>query len=175
MRQATTFACMALILSLSTALPALAGPAAGETATFLLDSDDDVEAAEALSSFLALSGFSVKNRQGDLMLVQRGDSSLILEPTVTATGLDRLVVTSITRLRAGTDRERLEAIVARLNEKTAGIQYSLDADGDLLCQFLLTFVDRLERVEVEKAFAFMERVQFTTLIVAPELLELLER
>lgn len=167
------------ILALGLATPPVAAATGPGGASWVVTTADDEEAARQLVVFLADHadhGLRVTKRNGFLVGVKKGDFTVVIEPKVTVGELDSLVLTNLIFLKKPPEpRSALETIVAELNRKTAGIQYSLESDGDLRYQVRITFVDRLDLEELAKAIDFMSGLRFATLVAAPELIEHLRR
>jgi hypothetical protein len=167
------------ILTLGFAIPPAAAATDPGGASWVVTTADDEEAARQLVVFLADHadhGLQVTKRNGVLLGVKKGDFTVVIEPKVTVGELDSLVLTNLIFLKNPPEsRSSLLAIVAELNRTTAGIQYSLESDGDLRYQVRITFVDRLELEELAKAIDFMSGLRFATLVAAPELIEYLRR
>lgn len=173
-----TKALFAAALGLWLFLPAVAVPqeaAGGSPSLFIATADKD-EATTQLVQFLGEHGFVVKKRQGQLMAVEKDGFTLALGCEVRSRGLDRLIATNWLPIqRKESAQAELHAIVTKLNQQSAGINYSLDGDGDLLIQVLVTFVDTLSLAEVDAVFDYMEDLEMATVLSAPELIQHLRR
>lgn len=151
----------ALLLAAAMALGGCAGlgaTAPGGT-TLALAGTDDRAAAARLVEFMLARGWPAEPASDDqsLFVYRRGVSTL-LSPVLRARGLDRLIATRSYAPGPGRDAEDLRRLAAALNARLNVGSFAV-ADGALLFESHLTFVDTLGLAELEAFLAWMTDVE----------------
>ncbi len=114
--------------------------------------EDDAKAGKKLGAWMAANDFEATTLDSGTVRVKGSVITMLLTPNLTRDGLDRVLVTAFFGVsdEAKQDSAALSDMVMGLNANSNIACFSLDKDNDLVVQSQITFIDTLERVELEK-------------------------
>jgi hypothetical protein len=119
----------------------------GQSKVVSLDGDDRT-AADVLHREFTSLGWNVKafpDRVGFVVNDPRGGTYMLL-PRMSGRGeIDRIdVAMPLVAKKDHRGSARLRELVAKLNDSVSGVHFSVDSDGDLVCESSVFFIDNLE-------------------------------
>lgn len=125
-----------------------------DRADFYYSGDDDNEAADLLRTALRRTNSDwVVSGNGDVVVLEIDDSFWRLEPKTSRNALDRIVLTKIFAGKSKgnyTDAQCL-GLMNTLNSDNNAIKFYVDADGDLIATYQVTFSNLLKSRDLSDA------------------------
>lgn len=120
-----------------------------------LSDENALEAGETLAAFLTEKGYDVAV-VNELVAVDRDGSRFLLEPRMSAQGIDFLMVTKFYKVRpAWEGQQEIYALAAFLNTASSYARFGIDHDGDFVIQAELPFHSRLSEILLSQ---FLDRL-----------------
>ena len=131
----------------------------GEPAPIELAGSDDAAAALELRARLHAAGVPVEpaTSPNSLFVYRRGMATL-LSPVLQTEGLDRIIVSRSYAPAAGAGVAELDALARTLNERLNVASFKV-ADGALLLETNLTFIDRVTEAELMALFDWLDQIE----------------
>jgi hypothetical protein len=124
-----------------------------------LAGDDDRAAVVSLTGFVAAAGLPAEESAGgDALFVYRRGMATLLSPVLQKEGLDRIIATRSYAPAPGHGDEDLAALAFRLNDQLNVGGFAV-ADGALIYETNLTFVDRVTLEEIQRFLDWLDDVE----------------
>jgi len=130
-----------------------------------LTGEDDAKGGKRLGSWMAANDFEAETLESGSVKVKGKVLTMVISPNLTKDSLDRLLVTAFLTVtdEAKEDDEALNAMVMALNAESNIGCFSLDNDKDLVLQSQITFIDVIEKDELEKFLNWFDTTAFVYL------------
>jgi hypothetical protein len=146
-------------LCLSLAIIAGCATASSQSDVLHLPGDDDQAAASELADFLASAQLPVeKSPVGNSLFVYRRGMATLLSPVLQNDGLDRIIATRSYAPAPGREDQDLAGLAFELNDQLNVGGFAV-ADGALIYETNLTFVDRVSLDEIRRFLDWLDDVE----------------
>ncbi len=132
-----------------------------------LTDEDDAKGGKRLGAWMAANDFDATTLESNSIRVKGKVLSAVLTTNLTKEGLDRILVMAFFSVKdenkTAEELPALTAMVMSLNARSNIGCFSLDKDNDLVLQSQLTFIDTLDREELEKFLSWFDTSAFVLL------------
>ena len=147
------------VLCLYVAIVAGCATASRSSDVLELPGDDDQAAVSELASFLGAAGLPVeKSPVGNSLFVYRRGMATLLSPVLQIDGLDRIIATRSYAPAPGRQDRDLAELAFELNDQLNVGGFAV-ADGALVYETNLTFVDRVSLDEIQRFLYWLDDVE----------------
>lgn len=130
-----------------------------------LTGEDDAKGGKRLGTWMAANDFEAETLESGSVKVKGKVLTMVISPNLTKDSIDRLLITAFLTItdEAKGDDQALNAMVMSLNAESNIGCFSLDKDKDLVLQSQLTFIDVVEKEELEKFLNWFDTTAFVYL------------
>jgi hypothetical protein len=143
---------------------------------FTTTTDSNEEATTQLVHFLQKNAFDVVRMNETTLRINYDNGKFTLSPKLSEDGLDRIIVRKYYSIQKPyQNTSKILAFVVRLNQELNVAQFSLKDDGQTFVALgNITFVDKLEAVEIRKFMEFFNTGMRAIVHIIPETTDYLE-
>ncbi len=147
-----------------------------ENILFSSTTDDDEEATTQLVHFLQKNAFDVVRFNETTLRIKYDNGKFMLFPKLSKDGLDRIIIRKHYGIQKKYQKSsKILAFVVRLNQELNVAQFSLEDDGETFVALgSITFVNKLEAVEIRKFMEFFNTGMRAIVQIIPETTDYLE-
>ena len=130
-----------------------------------LTGEDDTKGGKRLGAWMAANDFEATTLESGSVQVKGKVLSMVLTPRLTKDSIDRILVSCFFTVtdEAKADLPALSDMVMSLNAQSTVGCFSLDKDNDLMVQSHITFIDTVDKEEIEKFLSWFDTATFVLL------------